>query len=254
MTLLFIFISPLFAQAKEEGWKEHRSRHFYIYYKNVPIDFVKTVEGSAECYYKEITRRLGFTRYKDWSFDDRAKIYIYQDKMDYLTSAKQAGWSVGAVDIRKKIIRTFPLAHGFFDTTLPHELGHIIFREFVGIDTALPRWLDEGVAMFQEKARRWGSDDVVKKAIEEDRFIPLKKLTRLKLKRSVNNEDVELFYAEAASVVYYMIKELGEHRFARFCRMLKEGQSFERALKENYSRIETVEDLNKLWIKYLKNK
>ncbi len=237
----------------EAGWHEQRALHFLIYYKDAPMDFVRNVGQAAEGYYEEIRRNLGFTRYEEWSFDQRAKIYIYRDQEDYVNTAKQAHWSHGAANAKDKIIRTFPAAHGFFDSTLPHEMGHIIFREFIGFEASVPTWLDEGVAMFQEKAKRWGTNKAVKKAIEEKQFIPLPELSRLRLSNDTDPAVIDLFYAESASVVYYLIMELGEYRFVQFCRDLKEGKVFAQALGSAYGRFENLDELNQAWVKYLAN-
>ena len=233
-------------------WTKYRCQHFNIYYKDAPIDFIKTVEKAAEDYYDEITRNLGFTRYKSWSWDDRAIIYIYRDADDYVANSRQYKWSHGSASVREKIIRTFPAAHGFFDSTLPHELGHIIFREFVGYKFNVPLWLDEGVAMYQEKAKRWGVNKDVKKAVKNGSFIALQDLSNLRLTNRTSKSVIDLFYAESASIVYFMITELGEHRFVNFCRQLKKGKKLKDALHLAYVRFRKVEDLNKAWVDYLK--
>ena len=152
-----------------------------------------------------------------------------------------------------KIIRTFPSAHGFFDSTLPHELGHIIFREFVGFKGEIPIWFEEGVAMCQEKAKRWGAHDMVRKAIEDGTFKPLSELSLTRLRRRTSKDLIDLFYAESASIVSFMINELGEQRFVRLCRKLKDGGPFSWAIDSVYSRFKNVDDLNDAWVKYLKN-
>jgi len=254
--LQFLFIGILLISAgpvcAEEAWKEHRGRHFIIYYKDAPQGFVKSVEKAAESYYREITENLGFTRYKGWTWDDRAEIYIYRDQEDYQMNSRAASWSHGAASIRERVIVTFPSAHGFFDSTLPHELGHIIFREFIGVRSPIPAWLDEGVAMYQEKAKRWGANKRVLQAIEDETFIPLDELSSMPLSSSTDSETVDLFYAEAASVVYYMITELGQFKFVSFCKKLQDGQGLERALEAAYIRFKSVDDLNRAWINYLK--
>ena len=242
---------PLLAQEDQKEWKEYKSNHFLIYYKDAPKDFVETVEQTAEAYYREITEDLGFQRYNNWAWDQRAKIYIYRDAGDYIDSAKLAKWSHGAAQTRTKTIRTFPSAHGFFDTTLPHELGHIIFREFVGFEVDIPIWFEEGVAMNQEKAKRWGSGKIVLQAIEQDRFIPLGELSHVQLPSDADPALVDIVYAESASVVYYIITEFGKQKFVNFCRKLKEKRSFEAAMKTAYFRFEDINHLNKSWINYL---
>jgi len=235
-----------------EKWNEHKGRHFIIYYKEAPKTFVKTVEEVSEQYYTEITKNLGFVRYKGWTWDDRVKIYIYDDADDYVRKGRQAQWSHGVASPKDKVIRTFPAAHGFFDSTLPHELGHIIFREFIGFKAQVPGWFEEGVAMYQEKAKRWGANQAVKEAMESGNFIPLEDLTHLRLYRNTDQRVVLLFYAESASIVFYLIQELGQYRFMRFCRKLKEGGPFEWALDSVYVRFKNIEELNKSWVKYIK--
>jgi len=234
-------------------WKQYKSQHFVVYYNAAPEDFVENVAEMAESYYREITDNLGFTRHKSWNLSDRAKIYIYNDSDDYAQNARQANWSAGAASPDSKTIRTFPAAQGFFDTTLPHELGHIIFREFIGHRSSIPLWFEEGVAMYQEKAKRWGSKKVVQGLLDNGNFIPLERLSIMRLTSRSKQEFVNLFYAESASSVYYLISELGQSRFVRFCRKLREGIKFEEALESVYVRFENIEEFNESWVKYLKN-
>lgn len=224
-----------------------------VYYKNAPEDFVEDVLESAEEYYHDITRDLGFTRYGSWSWEDRGKIYIYRDAEDYVQATQQPGWSGGSASYRDKVINTYPLASGFFDTLLPHELGHIIFREFIGFRSDLPLWLDEGVASYQEKARRWGSNKIVKQAIKDKTFIPLEELSQKVISSSSDKNTVELFYAESGSVIYYLITKFGKYRFVDFCNALKDGQGLNQALHSAYSRFTDIKELEAAWLDYLED-
>ncbi len=248
---LAFFVFPTDVQARD--WEEYKKRHFVIYYNKAPQDFVENVEEAAEQYYDEITRNLGFRRYDNWTWEERAKIYIYNDADDYVASSKAAQWSHGVASPKDKIIRTYPAAHGFFDSTLPHELGHIIFREFIGFKARIPRWFEEGVAMYQEKAKRWGSNTDVLKAMDAGTFIPLDELTHTRLTRKTPTAKVQLFYAESASVVYYLISELGKQRFVRLSRKLQDGDDFEETFSSIYVRFKNFKKLNKAWVYYLKN-
>ena len=251
MLILLTMIFAGTAVCAEEKWKEYKQRHFIIYYKEAPLDFVKTVERMGEQYYGEITRNLGFTRYKGWNWEDRAIIYIYDDSDDYVKSGKHASWSHGVASPRDRTIRTFPSAHGFFDSTLPHELGHIIFREFIGFKAKIPAWFEEGVAMYQEKAKRWGAHETVRKAINDETFKPLSELSLTYLRYNTSKEVVSLFYAESASAVNFLITEYGDQRFVRLCRKLKKGGPFSWAIDSVYVRFKNVDDINKAWVKYL---
>lgn len=249
--LTFFLLGCTGAIFAADAWNEYKQDHFIIFYKEAPLDFVKSVAVSAEDYYGEIARNLGYTRYKGWTWDERAKIYIYDNTNDYVQSASAAQWSHGIASPQSKIIRTFPAAHGFFDSTLPHEIGHIVFREFVGFKADVPLWFEEGIAMYQEKAKRWGAHEAVRRAIENGSFIPLDELSVTILKNNSDKEKVNLFYAEAASAVNYLINEQGQSRFVRFCRKLEEGKPFDWALNSVYVRFKNTKDLNRAWVDYL---
>jgi len=253
--LFFIFICyclcPLSLAFSAQQWKEYRSRHFIIYYKNAPEDFIKTVEDSAEDYYDTVLKDLGFSRDSAWTWDKRAQIYIYDDENDYVATARQVPWSSGSTVLGSKVIQTYPAARGFFDSILPHELGHIIFREYVGFTSRIPLWVDEGVAMYQEKAKGWGADADVKEAISKGQFISLDDLTALRLTPNSSQETIMLFYAEAASAIHYLISEQGRFKFLTFCQNLRSGLSLNKALEKTYYRFKNVGDLNKAWVGYL---
>ena len=150
-----------------------------------------------------------------------------------------------------RTIQTYPAAHGFFDSILPHELGHIVFREQIGLAPDVPLWFEEGVAMYQEKAKRWGADTDVQNAITNNRFIPLPELSRVRLSQATDQETVFLFYAEAASAVHFFISQLGEFKFSLFCQNLKKGMPFDQALKESYYYFHDLPAFNKAWLGYL---
>ncbi len=237
--------------SSSQKWEEQKGQNFIIYYRDVPQDFVDTVMASAEEDFGSVTANLGISRYQGWSWDKRAVIYIYRDEEDYVQNGGQAGWSHGAALTGSKVIKTYPSAQGFFDSLLPHELGHIIFREFVGMSADVPLWFEEGVAMYQEKAKRFGSDRAVREAIEKGQFIPLTGLTDMRLYKDTDENTVQLFYAEAASAVYFLITEFDEQHFHQFCLELKENTRFEDALRKIYVHIKSLEDLNTMWLRHI---
>jgi len=249
-TAVFCLSIP-FAHSKERGgqnstWELRKSDHFEVYYKNAPDYFIEGVIEEAEKIYRQTTYSLGFTRYKGWIAGDKVSIYVYDDAGDY-SRTTGLPWSGGSVSVTQRKIMTFPSANGFFDSTLPHELGHIIFRDFVGFGADVPLWLEEGVAVYQERAGRLNADTGTAAALRNGTFIPLEELGSMKLSHSASPELVRLFYAEAASLVAYLIDELEVYRFVRMCRELREGRRFEWALNKAYMRFKTIDDLEKSW-------
>ena len=93
LILAGLFFSIVSGVYPAEQWNERKSSHFVIYFKDAPDDFIDNVIDTAEEYYREITSDLGFTRYGSWTWEERAKIYIYKDAEDYVQTTKQPGWS-----------------------------------------------------------------------------------------------------------------------------------------------------------------
>lgn len=252
LVTVFLYFLSACLYAAEKDWNEEKETHFIIYYKNAHEDFVERVIEMAEEYYNSIIEDIGFNRYDNfWLWDNRAKIYIYDSKEDYTSSTGQPAWAGGHVS-QGKVIRTFPWASGFFDTLLPHELGHIIFRELIGYRNDIPAWIDEGVACYQERARRWGSSQQVKRAMEDGTFISFDRLHKLNPYKLKNNEMVDIFYAEAVSVVTFLMEEYGRERFKKFIRLLKESKSLNDALDSAYYDFKNFDDLGEKWEKYIR--
>ena len=161
-------------------------------------------------------------------------------------------WSQGAVVPQEKTIRTFPNERQFFDTVLPHELGHIVFREFVGFHNyAVPLWLDEGVASYQEKVRRDTAKKLVKDALKKEELIALTQLSKINPLFLTDKREVDLFYAESLNLVDYLITEFGKDSFVSFCQALRDKKNLDAALRSAYS-FEDLEELDEAWQKYLK--
>jgi len=241
-----------FADENKDSWQQMRAQDFIIYYRaDVPDDFVRTTVNTAEEEFKRVTDNLGITNNQNWAWEKQAKVYIYSDRDDYVKNGGQAVWSHGAAFARGRTIRTYPDSQGFFDTVLPHELGHIIFRDYIGFTAIMPLWFEEGVAIYQEKAKRLGSKRIVKEAIENGQFIPLSQLSGMRLYKDSKAQVVDLFYTESASAVYYMITELGEQEFYMLCNELKNNTPFQEALHKVYLRFKTIDELDQAWVEYL---
>jgi len=251
--LIIVLVFPFSGLAQDEKWYVSRSTHFVLYYKDVPESFINKVIERAEDYYNKITDDLGFTRYNFWLWENRAKIYIYNDIEEYKSKTGQPSWSSGCVSVKDKIIKTYPLASGFFDTLLPHELGHIIFREFVGFDNNnIPFWLDEGVASYQEMTKRFAAKRYVSNAIRDNKFIPLDRLSNINLALIQDKETVDIVYLEAVNLIDYLISQFGDSAFVNFCRALRDGKTLDGAISSTYG-FKNLDELNTAWQGFLKN-
>ncbi len=250
--IILILVFSFSGAMAQEGWNTFKSTHFIVFYKSAPVDFVKLVSDRAEECYKEIAEDLGFSRFDFWLWDDRAKIYIHDDIKAYRSATRQPSWSVGVAYPSLKTIQTFPYADDFLETVLLHEMGHIIFREFVGFNNpGVPLWLDEGVASYQEKNKYPHVNLQIRKAIEEGSFMDLNKLSRLHNLAGLDSRLVHIFYAESFGLVDFLISEFGRDKFVFFCQDLRDKKNFEMAQKAAYP-LKDINALDQAWQNYLK--
>jgi len=150
LILSLSFLENVEGTNRKKEWKVRKSTHFNIYYKEAPNQYIDKVLKIAEDYYDTITNDLSFRRFDFWSWNKRCKIYLYPFKKEYQKVTGRPFWPGATADIKKREIRTFIFQKNFLEMALPHEMAHLIFREFVGYRTSLPLWLDEGAACFEE--------------------------------------------------------------------------------------------------------
>ncbi|MBP7215709.1 MAG: hypothetical protein KBA46_00320 [Candidatus Omnitrophica bacterium] len=242
-------LAPL--RAADDQWRQLRSTHVIVYYKNAPEQFIERVKERAEDYYDKIADDLGFTRYKFWLWDNRASIYIFDNMQDFQAQTNQPSWSAGAVKIREKIIYTYPDERGFFETILPHEMGHIIFREFVGPhNNAIPVWLDEGVASYQEAAKRAMTDSIIRDALKKGTLVSVERLMSVNPQFLQDTQQVNLFYAQALGLISFLIREFGKDNFVFFCQELRDKKDFSRALSYAFG-FKNIQEFDRAWQRYL---
>lgn len=250
--LLFFILLFCSTYSGASDWKILKSTHFIIHYNKADINFISSLKDSLEGYYQEITEEIGFTRYENfWIWDNRAKVFCYDAKNDYLSATKQPEWSLATAQVKDKIINTYVGAQTkeTFNTIIRHELTHLIFREFIGMSSEVPLWFEEGVANFFSRDNLY-IEPMMKKVLSDNRYINLDKLP--KILTGLSGQDVQLFYLEAGAVIYYLIKNFGKANFVGLCRSLRDGKTLNQALFSNYP-IRDVDELNKRIIKYFSN-
>ncbi|MFH1640974.1 MAG: peptidase MA family metallohydrolase [Candidatus Omnitrophota bacterium] len=252
MILAFLSFVSVSVFAQTDNWLNTKSTHLIVYYKNAPESFIRQLTEKAEGYYNSIASDLGFIRYDFWLWDQRAKIYVYDDAGSYQIASGQPVWSVGCAIAKQKMIYTFTGAAGFFDAVLPHELGHIIFREFVGFDNyAVPIWLDEGAASYNQKIKYALSDKMVRESIATGDFIGIQQLSGFN-PQLMDGQQVGLFYMEAVSIIDFLIRRFGRENFALFCQNLRDKKDLKTALAYVYS-LGSIQELEQVWKNYLIN-
>lgn len=247
LLFLNLLIAPLPAEVVTSFWKTEKSQHFIIYYQEASKDFIQELVYKAENYYNSIVEELGFRRFDFWSWENRAKIYLYNNSADYLKDTQTLEWSGAQVLIKQRIINTFIGQQSFFNSILPHEITHIIFREFVGLKTSLPLWIDEGVACSQEKNNLAMRMRTAKGLIENNTYLEFNRFFAV---YSATSIAADVFYAQSASIVTFLLNKYDRQLFLDFSRSLRDGIPWQKALLNTY-RFTSVEEMETAWNDYI---
>jgi hypothetical protein len=275
--VLFIFLCTLapFRAIEAVDWQEVSGEHFIVYYA-FDDKFAKDVAEKSEVYYRQIATDIGYPRYSEfWTWDKRVKIYIYPDHASYLSATNQPKWSQGMADYKNKQIVSYAWSRGFVESLLPHEMAHLIFRDFVGFKGEVPLWLDEGVAQWAEQPKRSQIKAYARHLFANDQLLSVEDMMKLDVRR-ISEQDrlyirttrtkkkdqgvlflsgdtlVSTYYLQSVLLVGFLIEKFGSDNFAEFCRQLREGKGIEEAFRFAYpTHIRSVSDLEERWREYL---
>jgi len=170
-----------------------------------------------------------------------------------LVATKQPKWSEGVANYTKKEITSYAWSEGFLDALLPHEMAHLIFRDYVGFKGEVPLWIDEGVAQWMEPKKREAIKYAIKRLEEQGKLISLRRMMTLDVRRSGDSALVTNFYIQAMSLVSFLVNKYSAARFTNFCRQLRDGKTIVDSLKFAYpTSIRSIEELQEKWLKYIK--
>jgi len=163
-------------------------------------------------------------------------IYVYQSKSDMslaLTRNSDAYddriLTLGVVvdDATLLILGS----HSDVEGTMAHELSHVV----VGLLTdnpyaSLPRWLDEGLAMYSEGDLPGGNRRALDSAIRNDELISVRSLSGY----TGDPSQVDLFYGEVYSLVEFLLQTYGKEKMSELLTAIREGLYQEDALQRVY--------------------
>ena len=258
-----LFFSNVYAFdpiAASKGWREIKGNHFTVLFPPSESDGVpQAILQKSEEYYNAIADNIGYSRYGNiWTWDARVQIFYFSDQASYSAATGQPSWSKGfsgshMASVNMRMIVSFRGQENFLTTVLPHEIGHLIMHDFMGAERKLPVWFDEGVAQLEED----NHDDeehkrILARLMVDQKTIPLSLLEEYGLSPHNDATEAGIFYAESLYIVDFLIKTYGKDAFRQMCRHLRDGGSFNEALRSAYyPGIDSMVALQDKWVKYM---
>jgi len=249
-----LLLGLMAAQAQpDSAWQIQKHRHFLVYYEAGAAQQAGAVGRAAESSYRRIMLDLDFKKHTGfWLWDERVKIYVYASVARFREATGAPLWTRALASHRTHSVALGGNDPDLLDSVLPHELTHLIFRDFLGLGDSVPDWLHEGVAQREEKYGLAQSITLLRGLQQHDRLIPLADLMTLTSEQAARERRALVFYAEAVSLVSFMIDEQGAERFRRFCGQLRDGKDMASALRFTYpASLHSIEALERAWLAYL---
>ena len=170
------------------------------------------------------------------SLEKPVAIYVYESRSDMLPALAQRDQTYDERTVTLGLSTggdTLLLLGSHADVlqTTAHEMSHII----VGASTEnpytdLPRWLDEGLAMYAEGALPSDNAKALDRAIRRDELISVRSLSAYVGDASL----VDLYYGEAYSLIAFMLDTYGQEKVAELLDVLEDGTLPEDALNRVY--------------------
>ncbi|MEA3406520.1 MAG: peptidase MA family metallohydrolase [Chloroflexota bacterium] len=166
----------------------------------------------------------------------RINIYVYNNRQDMqrAISPRSEGYDAQVMTLglavgEKTLLLLGP--HRDVESTMAHELSHIV----VGMSTDnpythLPRWLDEGLAMYAEGELPADNRRALDRAIRGDDLLSVRSMSSYPGRAS----EVDLFYGEVYSIARFLLDEYGRERMRQLLHLFSTGMGQEEALQRTY--------------------
>jgi hypothetical protein len=163
-----------------------------------------------------------------------ASIFITQNdkEFDSLVGGNFPDWGIAAaIPEQNLIVLKSPAKYGYLPDVakvITHELAHIYLGNKVH-RRDLPRWLDEGFAMYMAEEWRWSLDLSMSKAVFTGSILNLAEIDSV---NSFNSPKAHLAYLESFLAISYFIQQYGEDNFRKLIYFLAGGKDINSALTQ----------------------
>lgn len=209
-------------QPLDAGASELESLHFKIRAYGS-----ETAKRAAEMVEADYNRIMVDTDLFSFRPQGLYQIVIYGTSDEYHKKTSQPPWSAG-VAVGNAI---YSYENPGLNGTLAHEITHLIFYEYMGRVNVDHRWVNEGLAVYEQGlAMDMRRVDIFSASLGNVRQQPMPMDQMIHLVPATERENaVSVWYAQAESMVRYMIERGGRIGFSQFLRALAQGKSFDDA-------------------------
>lgn len=241
--------SSLNPATMQADWHSLDSPPFRIYYLDSDRPYTRELSSLFHIAYLDFVTRLQL------NLTQPVNVFLCptQKVFDDLTGNFIPHWGEGVADpVKNLIILKSPALTDNRDR-LPklvrHELSHILIGQTAKSPQNLPKWFNEGIAIYLSADEEFAAGKAISKALISNSIIPLDEIDDV---LRFQHAKATLAYEESYSFVLYLIEQYGFGKIAQLLSELDTGQSFDVTFKDVFA-IDLFEaEMN--WYQYLEKK
>lgn len=217
--------------ALPEGFYSAKTNSYLVYREQLDITpqlrtFLEELHGDLVL---DIMPFSLFTKF------DRVFLMLFRTKNAYTKYTDKPSWSIASADVGNNAV--FILENYNFAGNLVHEMTHLYFDGFF-YPKISPLWLSEGFAVYMQsfaqddKSNAWLRREV--KGFQKGRYLDFAEFSSANNLSFYGEQDILSWYAQAYSVVNYLLTSKTKDEFYQFSDNLRKGMPVGRALYRAY--------------------
>lgn len=214
-------------QGLDPGGQREQALHFLVHAYRT--ERAREIAAWAEEDYQRIMRDSGLYSFKPSGLYE---LVVYAGREEFSVKTEQPEWS-GGVTVGNAI---YAYEGRHLRGTLAHEMSHLIFNEFMGDAGHAHRWLNEGLAVYEEvQSAPPELRDAWERRMDQARGNPLPfRQMRELVPASERERLVGQWYPQVGSVVGFLIQKGGSLGLAQLLAALRDRVPLEAAFSASF--------------------
>jgi len=248
ITILSLVFRGLAVDAQNFPWKKISDTRFVVYYQEDDLQNSKKILNTLQTSYLRLSRELGV------ELVDTVSVFITPSKKVFrqLVGDNFPQWSDGvATPLRNIIIlksaRWMPPETNN-NAIAVHELTHIFVNRATH-GKPIPRWFNEGLAVYYSGEKGFASGTLVSKALITNSIISLSDIDEV-LQFHANK--AQLAYQQSYLAVVFLFRNYGKEAVKKILAEVANGISFNQAFIDVLDA--DVWEFEEQWYQYIKRK
>ncbi len=213
----------------DAGASENQSLHFFV--RAYGLGRVQQIADLAEADYTRIMVDTNLSSFKP--LGGLYKIVVYANSEEYRRKTGQPDWS-GGMSVGNTI---YSYEGSSLERTIAHEMTHLIFFEYMGRSNPDQRWVNEGLAVYEESKAGQPTSGGMAPALAPWPVgwqpMTMDSMIRM-IPASERERTVNAWYAQAVSLVRFMIERGGRIGFSQFLGDLRQDAPFDKAIGDAF--------------------